>query len=317
MRYYDIRIFDETTGAQLRQFTSFVSGKTLPGALNVEIDAPVVSLDVIAGAAMLKIWGVSVEDIGSGFNFNNRLIQVRAGMQAGLPLANPKQSGLIFSGYIYQAFGNWQGTNMTLDFVVHPGTGTQTAPKNLTFFWPKGGLLSSAIQQTLSVAFPILAAPKINISADLVTSQDQAGYYDDVGQFAQKMREFSLAIKKTSGYLGVSIIKQDTQFVVDDGTVSSTNVLEISALDFIGQPTWLNAVELQIKCVMRADVFVSQIVKLPQILGFNQKRSTSFVRNDLTFTGQFQITAIRHVGNFRQADANSWVTVLNLVALTI
>ena len=52
MRYYDVQISDPATGSIVKRFTSIdqASGSTLPGALNIEIDVPIYTYDVPAGA---------------------------------------------------------------------------------------------------------------------------------------------------------------------------------------------------------------------------------------------------------------------------
>ena len=41
--------------------------------------------------------------------------------------------------------------------------------------------------------------------------------------------------------------------------------------------------------------------------------ATAAAKSSTTFTGNFVITEVHHFGNFRQPDANSWVTVINAV----
>jgi len=36
-----------------------------------------------------------------------------------------------------------------------------------------------------------------------------------------------------------------------------------------------------------------------------------------SFTGSFKIQVVRHVGNFRQPDASSWVTTFNAYPVTV
>src|ERR1700752_2385438 len=125
MRFYDIKITDPKSGKLIQQFTSLNTlGQTIPGALNVELDIPVFRMAEPAGAAYVRVWGISIKDIGQAFDLNGKNIEVSAGMAKGLPLANPKQSGLILQGTIQQAFGNWQGFDQTLDFVVNVTSGS-------------------------------------------------------------------------------------------------------------------------------------------------------------------------------------------------
>src|SRR5579875_2215617 len=146
MRYYSIIISDPATGQVLvpdpvtRKFTrvepgplaaTYTSlagnpalGVTLPGALNIELDVPVSPMSTPLAGSYLRVWGISLQEIAQWNDLQGKAIDVYAGMQKGLPLAKPQQAGLIFHGKIFQAFGNWQGTNQTLDLIINPDLGT-------------------------------------------------------------------------------------------------------------------------------------------------------------------------------------------------
>src|SRR6202012_5056198 len=95
VRFYDIVITDPDTGKQVKRFTSYLNGKTDPGALDIEIDLPVASFAQPMGSsgAFVRIWGISLADIGQASNLNGKRISISGGIQKGLPLANPQQSG--------------------------------------------------------------------------------------------------------------------------------------------------------------------------------------------------------------------------------
>jgi hypothetical protein len=103
MRYYRIEIDGGST-----VFTSYENGQNIPGALQVELDIPVAAMHSPGNAgAFVKIWGVPLSMISQASNLNNKAIKVYGGFQKGLPLANPKQAGLLVQDYTYQSFGNW------------------------------------------------------------------------------------------------------------------------------------------------------------------------------------------------------------------
>lgn len=315
MRYYKIVITDPATGAVRRTWTSLQdNGNFNPGALNIELDIPVTAYAVPMGAAYVRIWGISLQDIGRAANFNGANIAVYGGMSKGLPLANPNQAGLLVKGSIQQAFGNWVSTDMTLDLILQPRTGTIEAPLNIVLNWKAGTPLASALASTFSVAFPQLAQ-NINISPSLVLSHDAPGYYQTLPQLAQFVNEITRAIIGGS-YPGVGIAIDDNTIYVFDGTqsvngTSPTKPKTINFVDLIGQPTWIDLLTIQAKCVMRADIAVGDYVKMPPSLATTSPQSFSQYRQSSVFQGVFMANLIRHVGNFRQADANSWVTVIN------
>lgn len=92
----------------------------ISGALNIEFDFPVGFMGNPAGNATLRIWGVNRNDISQAFLLEGNTILVYGGMMKGLPLANAKLAGLLLSGFVYQAWGNWQDTVQTLDMVITP-----------------------------------------------------------------------------------------------------------------------------------------------------------------------------------------------------
>ncbi|HHH0130420.1 TPA: hypothetical protein ACPZFO_004667, partial [Yersinia enterocolitica] len=64
-------------------------------------------------------------------------------------------------------------------------------------------------------------------------------------------------------------------------------------------------------CVMRADIQVGDHILMPKkSRPMIQASSFSQFRNDSAFTGEFIVQSVRLVGNSRQPDANSWVTII-------
>lgn len=313
MRYYKIEIEGGKT------YESFSNGKNLPGALNVELDIPVIAYDLPMGGALVRIWGISLQEISQAQDNNNKSIKVFAGFQKGLPLANPSQAGLILQGYIFQSYGNWIGTDQTLDFIVLAGSApaSKAQPaRNLAFNWKSGTKLKDAIQTTLTTAYPGFTAD-INIDDKLVLPNDAPGFYTSLTQFSQYVRQVSRAIIGGETYQGVSITLQEKKFAVFDGTAANNNTKQIDFKDLIGQPTWINAPSIQFKCAMRADLKVGEVVKLPKTQVTNSSAAqSSLVNQKVAFQGDFQISSMRHVGNFRQGDASAWVTVLEAFPTT-
>src|SRR5262245_52455639 len=107
MRYYSIVITD--SGGNLIQtassvpgsgatYTSYAGGRSIPGALQVELDVPVTAYAAPIGAAFVRVWGITVAEISEATQLNPRYagdgtatyfnVKVFAGMQRGLPLAN-------------------------------------------------------------------------------------------------------------------------------------------------------------------------------------------------------------------------------------
>jgi hypothetical protein len=328
MRYYSIVLKEPSSGSIIRPkslaslglnatWTSFVNGQTIPGAQNVELNVPTTTFAEPVGAAYVRVWGVSLEEIGQANDLRGKSIEVYAGMQKGLPLAKPEQSGLILQGTINQAFGNWIGTDMTLDMIVVAGTGSQEEPKNIVHKWKKGTKLTDAIKQTLATAFPDYKAD-IQISPNLVLTNDDIGYYQTVGQYAEHVKNISSSIIG-GGYHGVRISLKQNTFSVFDGTTEKSPI-KIAFEDMIGQPTWIDPLSVQFKTAMRADISVGDFIKFPPAITTQTEEGAptqgSTLRSSSVFQGTFMVTQMTHFGNFRQPDAASWNTTFNVSSTT-
>ena len=319
MRYYKIDIDGGTIFQSYA--TSNSRGSSLPGALQVELDIPVAAYAAPAGDAFVRIWGIPLADISQAKDLNGKNIKIYGGFQKGLPLANPAQSGLLVQGYIFQAFGNWIGTNMSLDLYIvpgnAPGTGTALdAPKNLPLQFKKGQAMGQAISNALTTGFPGFTI-NMNIDSNLVLQQDENSFYSGLIPFSQYIYQLSKAIIGGTTYQGVSITLDQTTFNVFDGSKAATQTKIVAFNDLIGQPTWIRAPSIQFKCAMRADLKIGDEVIMPKTLTTNSAQAqTSLVNQRAAFQGKFQISSVRHVGNFRQPDAASWVSVFDAFPLT-
>lgn len=300
-------------------WTNYINNRADLGAQTVEFDINVQAYDAPIGYASLRIWGPDKEQISQALDFNGSKIEVYAGMQKGLPLANYAvnngQAGLILSGAVFQAFGNWQGINQTLDFVITTdGGATQSNPANLSGTWPKGEQLSTVIRTVLQAAYPG-SKIDINISDRLVAAQDEPFVYQTIQQFASYVKGVSLDIlgQNNAAYSGVSIIQSDGKFLVRDNTADGAGVpsTKITVQDLIGQPTWLSAYTIAFSTLLRADLSVNDIVTFPPIAAataLTTPASGSNVRSKNAFTGDWTIVYVRHIANSRSPDPQSWIT---------
>jgi hypothetical protein len=338
VRYYSITITDVASGQAFvpdkhgggfvksgvgPTFTSYANNQTIPGALNIELDMPVVAFDSPQGNGMVRIWGVGLQMIGQAADLNGANIVISAGMQKGLPLANPAQAGIIVQGKVYQAFGNWQGTNQTLDLVMQS---SDIAPPNgISFSWATGSTLESALNTTFSQAFPNYT-PDIKIASDLqpANGQTQGGAYPSLSSFAA----YLLSQTQKSGqatygdkYPGVQMTIVGNTLKVFDGT-QPPDAKQIAFQDLIGQPTWINPGTVNFKTVLRSDIAVGSSIQFPQgILAPYALTSAAAAapnapaRSKTVFQGTFTVTEVHHFANFRQPDADSWNTTFSAVPL--
>jgi hypothetical protein len=315
----------------------------------VELDIPVKALHTPVSNAYFKIWGVSLGEISQASNLNFLNVKVEGGMARGLPLANPNQAGLLAAGQIRQAFGNWVGTDQTLEIYMAAGgsspssnqtTGnpdtdqttplpsTFTHPANIVFQWKAGQPLILALTTALSGAFPkyqIQGAISPNLVRTGSTATNVCGTLE---QFAAYIHEVSLSVisgyaPNLANYSGVFMVLLGSTIVIGDGTTQTTPK-KIAYNDLIGQPTWGQTNQVQVMTVLRGDIQMGDYVTLPDGPGTITAGSNSQFANFGTttngsakpttiFKGTFFVAAVRHVGNSRSPAGQSWITVFDLV----
>ena len=106
---------------------------------------------VAHGASFVTVEGIGLHDLSEVNNFKPTPVgpwtfELYAGMKGGLPLsARQPAPGLLFGGIVLDAFGNWQGTEMNLSFLVTAGIYAIDKPGNLVLNWQKGQDLSAAL----------------------------------------------------------------------------------------------------------------------------------------------------------------------------
>lgn len=320
MRFYRVEITNPSTGAQVlpsslggMSITSLLpSGKFNPSALNIEFDISTLNASDPDNNSWIRIWGLGLKDTSAALDLNGANIEISIGMSSGLPLANPKQQGLVAKGSIYQAFGNWIGTDQTIDLNIISGT-TVRDRSNFPFTWKAGTQLSTAIGQTLGIALPSLKQ-NISISKNLVVGNDENGVYRDIQQFAAFINNRSKAIVGGT-YPGVTISTDGVTVTAFDGTTAppASKTKKIDFQDMIGQPTWIQPQTISVVFVARGDLSVGDTISLPQSQQTLTIAAQTRFQDKSSFTGNFLVTNVHHYGNFRQASASAWNTTIQAV----
>ena len=317
MRYYEIVISpsaQSTVSFKPITFSTLTKAKTDNGsALSVEIDIFQSPYHQPTQNGYIKIRGVDFADLNQSANFNNARIQVAVGMTKGLPYAQPDQAGLIIDGTILQCFGNWLGTDVSLDFVIGPSTYNPNQNVNLSFEWKKGVELTDAVINTLKKVYPNTPVNG-RFSPNLIYSEDQSGQYFNLLSFSNQINVFSKQLIPNNTYFGASIVSTSAGFLLFDGLNAPPKTNNILFTDIVGNLTWKNVATIQAKLIMRADLNVGNNIIFPKgTPTLNTVNNFSQYRNNVSFQGTFNITSLRHVGSSRQADGDSWCTVVEAV----
>lgn len=330
MRFYNI-IIQDTQGKLLRQYTSSTgSGANAgtsnvgdnPNALRVHLDITQNNFNTLGGAlGIVRIWGINYEDISAANDFNQAIITVYVGMSKGLPLADPSQQGIIIQGSIFQCFGNWQGNEVTIDFVISSLNSTASAPANIVLDWKKNTSLTTAVSNSLTTAYP---GYKVYGEFDptIIANQDTTAFYPTLASFSKAVYTFSKSKNVNPIYPGANITIYGKGFFLFDGTKTfqesiggtskSSKYFQINFTDLIGNATWIDNAVMQFKTVMRGDLSVGMEISMPKGSNIlNQTNTFTTFKQNVNFQNNFRIFSIRHVGDSRQAGADSWVTIVD------
>jgi len=305
----------------------FPDGTTNPAALNIELDIEQMAMHLGDASSYVRIYGLALADIfkkdlNPGKNGANKL-KISLGMTKGLPLANDAQRGLVIDASIQQAFGNWIGTDMTLDLVIGPGgVGSPAEPSNFVLNWQKGQKLSEALEETFKNSPMSELKRKITISDDRVSDTDwMPGFYTTLVQLAQSVQAMTRR-RRGDDDPGVYIYVAGQDLLVAEAKEVSSEAVEkeIAFRDLIGQVTWIAPTQLTCKLVMRGDLNVLSVVKFPQGAAVQTQAGAlpglvaPVDKNSVGIAsgGKFQVMRIHHWGNYRQPDAMAWNTTLGL-----
>jgi len=315
MRFYDIKIYDPISKQpRLLYGTTKADGSYDPSALRVYFEIPFYNSSEPAGMAYVKIYGVNYIDIKQSAQITNGRITMLGGMFKGLPLVNTQQQGTLLEGSIYQAFGNWQGNEISLDLVAQPPSGTEENPIQVNFIWKKGENLSDLVARVLTSAYPGKQVAG-NYSSSLITNENIQGYYYTLNQFARWVKEASQNLNPNKSYLGAQITQVPSGFKIYDGS-SKENPKQLDFKDFIGNATYTKIDTINFKLVLRADLMVGDFVRMPKESNIaNVVNSFTQFRDKIAFKNIFIISSIRHLGDSRQTSAESWCSVVDAIAL--
>ncbi len=324
MRYYSIRLLNPQTkntvtfSQSKKSFADDPSATTTwtshdqygvlnPGALNVELDVNALPLGKFYFGAQIRVWGIGLPALSQSSSLDNYGVEISAGMKPPYNL-NKTPHGQIIAGQIYQGYGNWEGVNQHLDFVLKPFPLNPNTPANIPFVWKANTSLLNALTASLQGAFPgIVVTGTIGAYTQ---GHDKIGWYPDAQAFGAEITHLT----KSSTSDGVSIVLNGNVAFLSDDSFSPPPIL-LNFNDLIGQPTWIGSSVVQFATVMRSDINFASLVTFPsEILPpYALTTPAAAIPNQpatskTAFHGTFKVIDVHHYGNFRQADATSWRT---------
>ena len=350
-RYYDIKIsstFTEGsagpasgTVSQGFTYTSVVNGVFDPNALLVEFDFFSYNYAESKDGATITIHGVGLPNITQAQKFTGRVVQVRAGMSGGLPLEDPTQKGLILSGQIVQSWANWVGTEMDLNLLVFPSRFTYATPGNFVFNWLPGVSLKDALAVTLGTAFAGTGIGVVfNLSKTYTLGRPVISQHGTLPELAAlvlsntqtpnaNLVDSATGIVLSSG-VTISTPVNNTIYVSDNLFSEGGQEKQINYNDLIGQPTWVGNASMMLTTVMRGDIQVGSVLRMPQGPGLGGVGSVTLsgvgnaglavqpsnINYQTAFQGLFSVTAVRHIGNSRDISPTAWVSVFECTPQT-
>lgn len=329
MRYYDIAVLNATSGQPIAHWTSYpagLQGPPDPNALLVEFDALTIDHSTTSSNAMIAVHGLGITALNEAQSYFGQTVELRGGMGPGLPLANPRQAGLLLRGTIFQAWGNWVGTEMALNFIVTPGPlvpDEHGIAGNFGINWTRGQTLQAALTQTFRVAYGA-KVPQIvfTLGGAYVASTDTPGVYPTLASLGGAIE----AATAFDPHGPVRIYLHAGKIIVtDQAPTSAATVHPVLFTDLIGQPTWIGTDQIQVTTVLRADLDVGDTIQITgaqgqalpggpgfATIGGNNVFPNSF-RYRAAFSQPLRIIQMRHIGNSRASDAAEWTTVVNCV----
>ncbi|TAN26035.1 MAG: hypothetical protein EPN31_14035 [Castellaniella sp.] len=330
MRFYELNMYAPGASKPSRTWTTHPNGVWDPGALMLGFDVIATPYATPVGGSTLTLWGVSLQDLAQSSNFGRHYdaqgnyqpgvtLELLGGMAKGLPLADPTQRGLLMVGEVVQGFGNWQGTDQHISLVIYPSVYTMEHPGNFVLVWRRGQKLSEALESCLKMAYPNNPV-EVSISDQIIADQDMPHVCGTLSGLAMAIKDTSEEVLGPRHWVDIAI--RGRTIVAYDGTVQP-GVVQLNIPDLLSQPTWVDVGTMQIDVVLRGDVQVGGLVRMPPALtnspgmvGMTSNAWPGVYNYQATFSGDFKVTGVRHVGNSRSPDGTQWATHLRCVPNT-
>lgn len=300
------------------------NGQMDRGALNVVFNITLSYLhESSLGASFVEIQGVPLSLLNQANNLMGKYVRILGGMTKGY-VVEKDTYGVLLEGIITEPYGNWAGTNQSLSFFLGP-TRVVMNP-DITVSWKKGQKLSDAIRLALANQFKN-AKIEMDITNDQQCLLDQGAVYHGLINFANAINMMQRTGKNDKPI--VIYESGGTIYVTDNTDDRFGKRIQLKAADLIGQPVWSDNSNITVELLMRSDIYVNDIINFPKeahYFGlikpadhgspFNFNRGINAnQKNNVIFQGDFLVTSIQHIGNYKSPASNEWITFLTLASL--
>jgi hypothetical protein len=161
VRYYNINISGGPT------FSSLIGGQNNPYALRVQFVIEKDDKSDVEAHSFVRVYGVTLDTLKQASNFTGAGIQVDGGFWSpsvplGTAQAQGARRGMLCQATILACFGNWRGTDITLDLLLEDGpqsssSSSASGPETVT---PASGGASGG-----RAVGPVMALPPSRLTA--------------------------------------------------------------------------------------------------------------------------------------------------------
>lgn len=286
----------------MRAYRLVIDGKVIedtannPNALQVRFDF-VLAAKFAALQHEIEIRNIIPQYMSQERNIVGKPVQLYAGMQAGLPLAKPGQFALIFSGTIQRAIKVIEGVETKLTLLVRASGMDDAGP---VFSVKKGQDVVAALRVAMTQANIVATFdPALVAVPAKFDDRHSATNLSDLAGFCEK---YGILMYPLAG--GV-------YFALKSAGDTTAPVRTIAAEDLIGQPVATETSQIVLQTTLRGDIAPFQRVKIPNV---RVNPATGFAElTNLSQTGLYTVTELRHVGDYRNMSADAWVTQMTVL----
>jgi len=264
--------------------------------------------------------------------------------------ANINQLKPIGSGTVFMSFANWMAGDRALDFYIGPSissSGLLSIDNQTTtyhFLWAPNGPFQALDTENLTVAALTLGQALRNTFVSensvikdvifIVATGDkdlknlptnklyewQGSDLTDFGVYLRQITSEQLNSGQNKYLYGLSMVLKDNNiYILDSNNPNVTSVLDIPSTNIIGQPTITynnGALEIQTVHPLNANIAPNGMgirINIDNRFIVTNANKAANAYKSINIRNQIlKVRKVTHMGKFRDASYQGWVTVANL-----